>query len=584
MKKSKLGIISLSLLALLSLASCNDNSTPTTNTTGQTSTQTPVSTPSTTLPPSSTYVNPGAAYYDYPADAKNPYDHYFSNKLSLADLNPSISKDNQGNYVGNFIADGIAKLTLKSITDGDTAVFYLNGEEDIYTVKGKSYNTVTIRFTGIDTPESTSSIDPWGKAASNHCKELLKNAEGIIVDALDVKQDNEIDRNYSNRIDSNGTRWLGLIWYCPKGGDPKDLHDYRSYQLDMIEECYTESVHFNSSRFAYFTDKKTEPILYSRYYTVTDSISGEETKRYGSLTLSELFFEAGNRMAKTGTKLRVQGEIDENYDYSKTPTKLTITEAISQIDTLMNRGTYVELTGVITRYIGPNFYIQDKSGTPLYIYMGINGNSISDIYNVGDTIRIRGRLCEYGGQYQMSDVIYKSSTFGLVTDESEVVPMPEPIDINNMSFSEIKEQLGKLVTYNITVGDIGSYDKNNNYSLTSSSAMNDFQMAYVNKETKDIEFYSNKEYSNLTSEQKNNLEIVVKSYSPDCLQVRINGALAPTYSKDDFKKGKTYKVTGILSIFANDDYTKAYSYPSYQIVVGNRNLNGEIVNEIEEIQ
>ena len=294
MKKRKLGIISLSLLALLSLASCNENSTITTKPSTPIATTSPTSSPTikptTTFPTSTTYINPGAAYYDKPANPEKPYDHYFSNKLSLADLNPTIGRNSNGELEGSFIKDGIAKLTLKSITDGDTAVFYLNnGEEDSYTVKGKKYNYVTIRFTGIDTPESTSSIDPWGKAASNRCKELLKNAEGIIVDALDVIQDNEIERNYSNRVDSNGTRWLGLIWYCPKGGDPKDLHDYRSYQLDMIEECYTESVHFNSSRYAYFTDKKAEPILYSRYDTVTDSISGEVTKRYGSLTLSELF-------------------------------------------------------------------------------------------------------------------------------------------------------------------------------------------------------------------------------------------------------------------------------------------------------
>lgn len=581
MKKCKIAIISLSLLLALSVASCNNTQTPSS---GNTTTVAPSATTTVpTLPTTTTNVNPGAAYYDNPADPKKPYDHYFSNKLTLADLNPTISRDEKGKLSGNFIADGIAKLTLKSITDGDTAVFKLNNnEKDSYTVRGKSYDTVTIRFTGIDTPESTSSIDPWGKAASNYCKELLKNAEGIIVDALDVKQDNEIERNYSNRVDSNGTRWLGLIWYCPKGKDSNELSNYRSYQLDMIEECYTESVHFNSTRYAYNASKSKEPLLYSRYESVTDSISGEVTKRYGSLTLSELFFEAGNRMAKTGTKLRAQGEIDEHYDYSKTPTKLTITEAISQIDTLMSRGTYVEVTGVITRYIGSNFYLQDKSGTPLYIYMGINGNSISDIYNVGDTIKIRGRLCEYGGQYQMSDVIYKASTFGYA-DEADKVDMPDPIDINDMSFSEIKQNLGKLVTYNITIGNIGSYDKNNNYSLTNNNVMKDFQLAYVNKEKK-VEFYTTEEYNALTSEQKSNLEAVKMDYDPNKLQVRVNGTLAPTYSKDGFVEGKTYKVTGILSIYANEDYTVPFSYPSYQIVVGNRNLNGTIVNEIEEVK
>lgn len=584
MKKLKLGIISLAILCGFTLASCN-NETPSVDLSNS-GTSIPTSATSTTKLPTTTapVVNPGAAYYDVPADKEAPYDHYFSNKLNLGALNPTISKDSNGKLSGNFIADGIAKMELKSVTDGDTAVFYLNnGERDTYTVAGKSYEYVTIRFTGIDTPESTSSIDPWGKAASNYCKSLLKNAEGIIVDALDIRTDNDAERNYSTRLDSNGTRWLALVWYCPQGQDPENLSNYRSYQLDMIEECYTESVFFKTSRYGYYAKKSTEPLLYGRYDTVTDSISGETTKRYGSLLLSELFFEAGNRMAKTGTDLRVQGETDPNYDYSKNPTKLSITEAIKQIDTLMTRGTYVELTGVITRYIGSNFYIEDKQGTPLYIYMGINGNSISDVYNVGDTIRIRGRLCEYGGQYQMSDVVFKTSTFSLVTDPNEVVPMPTPINIDGMSFTEIKSHLGKLVTYTLNLGSIGSYDKNNNYSLTDSNAMKDFKLAYVNNTTKELEFYSSTEYANLSSDVKANLEEVTMSYSPDCLQVRVNGALAPSYDKSSFTTGKKYKVTGILSIFANEDYTVPFAYPSYQILVGNRNLNGTIVDEIKAI-
>ena len=128
-----------------------------------------------------------------------------------------------------------------------------------------------------------------------------------------------------------------------------------------------------------------------------------------------------------------------------------------------------------------------------------------------------------------------------------------------------------------------SYDKNNNYSLTNNNVMKDFQLAYVNKEKK-VEFYTTEEYNALTSEQKSNLEAVKMDYDPNKLQVRVNGTLAPTYSKDGFVEGKTYKVTGILSIYANEDYTVPFSYPSYQIVVGNRNLNGTIVNEIEEVK
>ena len=505
-------------------------------------------------------------YYDVEVNADDPYDHYFSNTLRFSDMNTSISKDSAGNYAGSFITEGVAKMSLKSVTDGDTAVFYLNNETDTYTVAGKSYSYVTIRFTGIDTPESTSSIDPWGKAASNYAKSILKNAEGWIVDASDYETD--ASRNYAGRLDSNGTRWLGVVWYCPQGQDPEDLSTYRCYQLDLIEECYSEGVYFDSERIAYTADSASEPILYSRYEQKAD----EEYKRYGSIYLGELFYEAGNRMSKCSKALRVHGETDPNFDYSTTPTSYTITEALSDEhrDTIITRGTYVELTGVITRYVSNNFYMCDEQGTPLYVYMGIEGNSISSVFKVGDTIKIRGRLCEYGGQYQMSGVVFKSSTFTKVTGD-DAIAMPEVIDLDQVAAADLTEEyvrsiLGQIVTKTITVksGSV-SLSKDNSYSFTD------------------------------TSGKVEGMDLTGSSYSSDgYLQARVNGTLSPNYDILDYanynsKTGKytfkagTYKVTGIMGIYQEEDYTKSNVIPSYQIVIGNRdrtNADGTIVNEI----
>ena len=112
MKKLKLGIISLAILCGFTLASCN-NETPsvdlsTSGTSILTSTTSINTHPTTTAP----VVNPGAAYYDVPADKEAPYDHYFSNKLNLGVLNPTISKDSNGKLSGNFIADGISKKVV----------------------------------------------------------------------------------------------------------------------------------------------------------------------------------------------------------------------------------------------------------------------------------------------------------------------------------------------------------------------------------------------------------------------------------------------------------------------------------------
>ena len=77
MKKLKLGIISLAILCGFTLASCN-NETPSVDL-STSGTSIPTSVTSTTKLPTTTapVVNPGAAYYDVPADKEAPYDHYF---------------------------------------------------------------------------------------------------------------------------------------------------------------------------------------------------------------------------------------------------------------------------------------------------------------------------------------------------------------------------------------------------------------------------------------------------------------------------------------------------------------------------
>lgn len=495
-------------------------------------------------------------YFDTPA---TEIDHYFSNKLTFADMGTSVKTNAKGELEGKFIKDKVAKLVLKSCTDGDTAVFYLNGEVDSYSVTGKEYSYITVRFQGIDTPESTSSIEPWGKKASNYGKELLKNAAGIIVDATDLE--NNPTKGYIDRRDSNGTRWLGLVWYCPQGKDPEVLKNYRSYQLDLIEECYTLSASFETNRYAYLANKETEPILYSRYETVKNMISGDMEKRYGSMKLNELFFEADNRMSKCAEKFKVHGEIDDSFDYSKKPLEMSITDALADIKNLMNKGTYVCLKGVITRFVESNFYFQDENGSALYVYMGIDGNSIGKSFNVGDTIKIRGRLCEYGGQYQMSGIIFKQETFEKITDPAQQIKMPEPIVLTgNETVEQLESYMGKLVTTTLTCDYVGSQSKNGAYSLTSTRLI--------------------KGLEHLKPLVDNGEE-----YSSICyMQVRINGQLVPGYDYELFsnikKNPETYTVTGIMSKYLEEDYTKEKNYPSYQIVVGNRYRKDGNVNEI----
>lgn len=125
----------------------------------------------------------------------------------------------------SFLTDGIAKVNLQTAIDGDTAHFKEDGNEDL----------IKCRFYGIDTPESTGKIQPYGQAASNYTKAKLKeaNSKGTIV--ISVPQDEYCAPSF----DSTGTRYLALIWIneTEKDADYKSL---KLLNLMLVQEGYSE--------------------------------------------------------------------------------------------------------------------------------------------------------------------------------------------------------------------------------------------------------------------------------------------------------------------------------------------------------
>lgn len=98
----------------------------------------------------------------------------------------------------SFRTQGIEQVTLKTPIDGDTAHFYLQDGKTV----------IKARFFGIDTPESTGKIQPFGKGASNYTKEILKEADanGTIVISSDSLTDGVPE------VDSTGSRYVCCVW------------------------------------------------------------------------------------------------------------------------------------------------------------------------------------------------------------------------------------------------------------------------------------------------------------------------------------------------------------------------------------
>lgn len=105
-------------------------------------------------------------------------------------------------YVGrDFYKDGIGQVSLKTAIDGDTAHFAPN-------VTTTSRENIKARFFGVDTPESTGKVQPYGRPASYFTKSKLLSADenGTIV--VSSAQDGYGLPN----PDSTGERYVSLVW------------------------------------------------------------------------------------------------------------------------------------------------------------------------------------------------------------------------------------------------------------------------------------------------------------------------------------------------------------------------------------
>jgi len=122
----------------------------------------------------------------------------------------------------SFATDGIEKVTLRTCIDGDTAHF-----DPTVSTKIGDLSYIKARFYGIDTPESTGKVQPYGRGASKYTKSILKEADenGTIV--VSTPQD-----DYGAPTpDSTGSRYVSLVWV---NTEKKDAPREELYLLNLM--------------------------------------------------------------------------------------------------------------------------------------------------------------------------------------------------------------------------------------------------------------------------------------------------------------------------------------------------------------
>jgi micrococcal nuclease len=194
----------------------------------------------------------------------------------------------------DFITDGVGEVTLVRCVDGDTAFFTEGGD------------SFSVRFLGINTPESTAKFEPWGKAASDFTCDKLENATTIVLQA-----DPE-----AGRMDSYGTRWLAWVWY-----------DGRLLNLELVEQAYSKA-------------------------------SGSLNTYYG-----QLLFDVNLNVQFS--ERRVWGETDPDFDYTLEGIQLTLEELVTNHEEYYSKK--VVITGIVTRKLGGAAYVQ-QGEYGIYVY------------------------------------------------------------------------------------------------------------------------------------------------------------------------------------------------------------------------
>lgn len=312
----------------------------------------------------------------------------------------------------DYYDDGIGVVTVLQYVDGDTTI-----------VRTKNGHKVTIRYLGVDTPESTYTVEPWGFAAANHTKETLKNAKTIVLQTDNGKPGKD-------NADSTGKRYLAWVWA-----------DGKLINLELVELALANS-------------------------------------RASDTTLADKFLEAVRPVSLA--KVRVYGEKDPDYDYSTTYEQMSLKElhetygTADAINKELDKGKKVKVSGTIVRKVGitsaylQQYYIDEETGEErcygIYLYGGFNENPR---LGVGYSVIITGTIGYYLGSLQISDVSTSNVKVQSMNNRDEI-RITEVEDLYN--FTQDTSQIGNLIqiTTPLTITTFYDTPDSNAFSLTAS--------------------------------------------------------------------------------------------------------------------
>lgn len=315
------------------------------------------------------------------------YDVVGQTKLNLDDdlFNTLMTKKKTSDYDSNlmdFNRDGVERMltnTDYAPNDADDIFTnYVDGDTTQFTSYNGNY-TVKVRYLGVDTPESTSEVEEWGRSASLFNKSILKKAKYVIVQSAGSAKTGK-----RAPADLDGyQRSLAYVWYSNEDNPTKE--SFRNLNLELVYNGYSG---FNAP-----SDDMKEDFYnaFSDAYTI----------------------------AQEYKKNRFSNEKDPNYDYNPAqvlPLNMLYDETyyVEHTDPETNgfyssfcdNKTWYSFDGYVTRVVGGSaFYIQNKIGDNYYGLYVFTLRTYEPV-QVGNWLRVTGVLDYYSGMYELKGVSY----------------------------------------------------------------------------------------------------------------------------------------------------------------------------------
>ncbi len=290
----------------------------------------------------------------------------------------------------DFREDGIEEMDLSSyryLVDGDTTHF---------TTKMEGY-TVKVRYLGIDTPESSSVIEKWGKAASEFNASILDATTGTAKHVILQSQGRASYPDLVEGVDDTSVwesetdgynRNLAYVWYATV--DNPELEDFRCLNLEIMYEGYSQGL--GSS-----LDEMGEE-YYIAFNKANLSAEANQKNYYSSASDPNYYWDNNDEPVNLDLKTLYESTTDG-------------TSAFNTDSPYADNYTFYRIYGYVSRKTETSYFIQDQpsydqsNGLPeaygIYVFTYAT-NTIA----VGDYVAVIGVISSYSGNYQMQGTSY----------------------------------------------------------------------------------------------------------------------------------------------------------------------------------